>query len=254
MTPTRFNFLWNKRAKARTRLEGRLFVVKTEARSNAKGQSFTLERVICIDMQKALPLALLAIAVAYAAGAATLDRWLEQHSSQIAAWTNSPPAIQPQSAHANHTSPSVTALAESVEASTRKRIELVDNETAFFKNLDALQKVGANDEILSNLSLTRRRSPPWFLHRQTELAQLEVSINARQGDLLALRGAASAYLNGTIEHADIMTASAKRLIAEKRTDAALALLEEIIRKAPDYSPAKDLLKDNAPPTKNAASE
>jgi hypothetical protein len=251
MTPTRLNFLWTQRAKARARLEGQLFKIQTEAHSNTKSQSFTLERVIRIDMQKALPLALLCLALAYAGAAFALQYWLERHAYEPATEASQ---IQTTPVTANHASPSVDAVAESVESSARKRIELVENETAFFKNLDVLQKAGGDDEILSNLSLARRRSPSWFLRRQTELTQLEISITARQGDLLALRGAASAYLNGTNERAEILTTAAQHLLEEKRTEAAHALLEEIIRKAPDYGPSKYLLKNGTLPPKDTLPE
>ncbi len=264
MTPTRFNFLWNQRAKARIRLNGRLFVVKAEAHTDPQSQSMNFKRVICIDIQKALTLALICLMLAYAGAAAALHHWMQRHASETVTWTDcllapvrydtlraslhhfpqQPSQPKPSPTPPVTTLQSVTAMAENVESSTRKRIELVDHETAFFKNLANLQKAGGDDEILSNLSLARRRSPSWFLRRQTELTQLEIAITARQGDLLALRGAASAYLNGTTERAVTMTASAQHLLEEKRSDAAIALLEEIVRKAPDYSPAKALLKSS----------
>ena len=259
MTPTRFNFIWRRRAKTRTRLQGRLYVIQTGAQVHSGSQSIVIERTISIDMRKAFPLALFSLALLYAASAAALQSWLNDrltepasfrycllapvHYSEIdarlqaAREAKQPKAVAPSPQPRGQTD----ALADSVQTSSRNRLKLVDNETAFFKAIDAQLKDGHDTEVLSDLSLARRRAPAWFPARQTELAQLEITLNARQGDLLALRSAASSYLNGTPERAEIMTASAQRLLDEKSPDAARALAEEILRKNADHVPARELL-------------
>lgn len=259
MTPTRFNLIWRRRAKTRTRLNGRLYVIQTGAQVHSGSQSIVIERTISIDMRKGFPLALVGFALIYGCAAGALRHWLNHRLLEPVSWsycllapvrydeiTNRLQAAQeakrPKTVDASAQPRGYTdALADSVQTSTRNRLKLVDNETAFFKAVDAQLKAGHDDEVLSDLGLARRRAPDWLPARQTEVTQLEITLNARHGDLLALRSAASAYLNGTTERAEVMTASAQRLLDEKANDAARALVEEIRRKNPDHVPARELL-------------
>ncbi len=232
MTPTYFKFLWRPRSKTRTRLQGRLFTVQIGTHASADSQSLLIERTVVIDMRKAVPLAIVVIGLICWGAAAALHQWMAKRPSDTVDPINT--VRQPAS------------LADNVLTSTRSRLETIDNEAAFSERLAANMKAGNNDEIISDLNLARRRSPQWFTARQAELVQLEISLDVRNGDILAMRGAASDYLNGNEDRAKIIIALAQKLHDEQSADAAVALLEEVRRKNPYYPLLRDLLEKWAP--------
>ena len=62
-----------------------------------------------------------------------------------------------------------------------------------------------------------------------------------------MRGAASDYLNGNEDRATIIINVAQKLHGEKFSDAAIALIEEVRRKNPNYQLPNDLLEKWSPP-------
>ena len=259
MIPTRFKFLWRPRSKTRAMLRGRPFAIQMGTYVDSDSQSLIIERTVVVNMRKTVPLVIVTLGLVYLAGATVLQKWLQERSSTTVAWNDcllapirynklkaglrrTPAAVEPAIPVRR-----VTTVADNVITSNRNRIETVENEDVFFQRLAANTKAGNNDDILSDLNLARSRSPKWFPSRQAELTQLAISICLRNGDLLAMRGAASDYLNGNEDRATIIINVAQKLHGEKFSDAAIALIEEVRRKNPNYQLPNDLLEKWSPP-------
>ena len=70
--------------------------------------------------------------------------------------------------------------------------------------------------------------------------------NGRSGDLLALRLVANEYINGSRDHAARSIVLARDLYENNCKEAALLLTNELLRKIPNYPPAKRLIAEWIP--------
>ncbi len=117
----------------------------------------------------------------------------------------------------------------------------------FFKRLvefDQKKDFGAGLRQILDLRLAK---PSWFRGREDDIQYEEIRFNGRIGDMLAFRMVVNEYFNGSRDRAAHGIVLARDLYANNCKEAARLLLKEVLRKTPDYPPAKRLLSAWEPP-------
>ncbi len=128
----------------------------------------------------------------------------------------------------------------------------VPAEDVFFRRLD--QAVKANDfqGALKQIFVIRDARPEWFSAREADIEIEEIRINGRVGDLPAQHVATRFYLTGDAKRSLKVADVARELYAAGCKEAATLLARDLLKKIPDYPPAKRMLAEWEPrpaPTK-----
>ncbi len=120
-----------------------------------------------------------------------------------------------------------------------------NNEKEFFKQLDDLLQERAWDRAQALVRAQRNLRPTadWFEARDAEVRLADVRIGQGQGDVPAMLAAARIYLAGNTERARRMTDVAQEFFKGGDRSGALALIELVVRSAPDFAPAQKLVQE-----------
>jgi hypothetical protein len=166
---------------------------------------------------------------------ATLETWRKELDRELAAAQVVEQAAKPVVSSKAATAPSAPA------GTVPAREEI--SETIFFKRLAEAEKAGNFEGELRQILELRLARPDWLAARQEEILGEEIRLNGRVGDLPALHLAASLYLNGDKNRAMRVVRLARELHAAGCKEAAMLLAQELLRKIPNYPPAKRLLAE-----------
>ena len=120
------------------------------------------------------------------------------------------------------------------------------SEAMFFKRLADFDKNKNFQAALRQILDLRLAKPSWFGKREDDIQYEEMRFNGRSGDLLALRLVANEYINGSRDHAARSIVLARDLYENNCKEAALLLTNELLRKIPNYPPAKRLIAEWIP--------
>ncbi|HTJ78790.1 MAG TPA: hypothetical protein VL357_07310 [Rariglobus sp.] len=116
-------------------------------------------------------------------------------------------------------------------------------EDIFFSRLAELKKTGDFSAALKQIQDLRQAQPDWLSMREDEIETEEIRLNGRLGDMAALHLAAGFYLNGDAKHSLKAAALARELYEAGCKEEAILLAKDILRKIPDYPPAKRMLAE-----------
>ncbi len=119
---------------------------------------------------------------------------------------------------------------------------VIASETRFMQALTAA--TADNPAMaLSHLRAARAANPAWLAARDAELRRAEIQLDARMGENAAMISAARLYLNGDRARSQAALDLAQTLHDSGRPEAAVLLVQEVLRKAPSFAPANRLLAD-----------
>ncbi len=116
--------------------------------------------------------------------------------------------------------------------------ETLATSPAFFAALSAYREAGNTAAGLALIRDVRRESPVWLAAEQQAVSRAEIGLLARGDDLVALQGAARVYLNGDLARSQIITALATDLHQDGLPEKSLLLLNEVLRRTPNYERAR----------------
>jgi len=166
---------------------------------------------------------------------ATLETWRKELDRELAAAQAVEQAAKPVVASRAATAPAAPAG----PAPAREVI----SETVFFKQLAESEKAKDFEGELRQILDLRLARPDWLEARQEEILGEEIRLNGRVGDLAALHLAASLYLNGDKNRSLRAVGLARELHAAGCKETGMLLAQELLRKIPNYPPAKRLLAE-----------
>ncbi len=109
-------------------------------------------------------------------------------------------------------------------------------EAEFFQRIDTQVAAGEWSAILRGVREIRVAKPDWLADREGDLLDLQIRASARTGDAVEMVGTVRQFLNGSRQRADRVLALASELRPEDSANAD-RLLQEVLRRTPDYPPA-----------------
>jgi hypothetical protein len=135
----------------------------------------------------------------------------------------------------------------------------------FYRQFDQLVTSGDLSAANRLIRETRQARPDWLSAETGELAFRELKLATAEDDLPRIQFQARTYLNGDNDRTRNTTTLAQSLYGIGRKPAAILLVKEVLRRTPDYAPAKRLLDvwepkpkpkpaDPAPPAASPAAE
>lgn len=139
--------------------------------------------------------------------------------------------------------PAVSETASS-QVPPASRAALVESDV--FARIAGLVEADDLQGALQQVREVRRRRPEWLEKRNADLLAEEIRVNGRMGDLLATRAAARFYLNGDRARSARVVEIARDLHERSREEEAVMLLNELLARSPNYTPAKQLLGEWVP--------
>jgi hypothetical protein len=118
-------------------------------------------------------------------------------------------------------------------------------EQEFFEELDGLLRAGKWEEAERKVRAQRNRRPrlPWFEARDGDLRLVDVRINQGRGDRAAMLASAGVYLNGDADRSRRMMIVAGMIAEAGDRASAVALLESVLNKTPEFPGARRLLRE-----------
>ncbi len=141
-------------------------------------------------------------------------------------------------------SPAVTvADASAVELPAAREVPPAD---VFFSRLADAVKANDFEGALKQILATRNARPEWLVKREADIEIEEIRINGRVGDLPAQHVATRFYLNGDAKRSLKAAELARELYAAGCKEPAILLARDLLRKTPDYPPAKRMLAEWEP--------
>ena len=118
-------------------------------------------------------------------------------------------------------------------------------EQDFFEELDGLLRAGKWEEAERKVRAQRNRRSrlPWFEARDGDLRLVDVRINQGRGDRAAMLASAGVYLNGDADRSRRMMIVAGMIAEAGDRASAVALLESVLNKTPEFPGARRLLRE-----------
>jgi hypothetical protein len=141
-------------------------------------------------------------------------------------------------------SPAVTVAAAPAVAIPPARE--VSAEDVFFRHLTEAVKVNDFEGALKQILVIRDARPEWLTEREADIEFEEIRINGRVGDLPAQHVATRFYLTGDAKRSLKAADLARELYAAGCKEAAILLARDLLKKTPDYPPAKRMLAEWQP--------
>ncbi len=119
-------------------------------------------------------------------------------------------------------------------------VEPVPAEEEFFRQVETLTTAGRWEEAADLVRKVRAFKPAWVTRREAAVLDWDLRIALKQDDVPELLSAARLYLNGSRVRADRVLALATETRRNGATEHATLLLNEVLRRLPDYAPAQEL--------------
>lgn len=116
-------------------------------------------------------------------------------------------------------------------------------ERVVFEELDRLIGEGQWHEAATQARAVLLSKPAWLPKRESELLRIEMRGHLESGAVAEMIGAARMLMDGSNARAQQVVDFAAEASARGQKDAAATLLREVLRKSPDYPPAKRALKE-----------
>ncbi|MFA6286947.1 MAG: hypothetical protein WC661_06125 [Opitutaceae bacterium] len=166
----------------------------------------------------------------------TLKTWRDELDKELAVVVAPPPEV---------VLPKVVVPAAPVSVEPAPVREAV-REGAFFERLAAAEKKGDFAGALAQIQEMRASRPGWLIAREEAVEIEEIRLNGRAGNLPALHLAASLYINGDGKRSLKAAGLARELYEAGCKEAAIMLAKDLLRKVPNYPPAKRMLAEWEP--------
>ncbi|QYM77480.1 hypothetical protein K0B96_09055 [Horticoccus luteus] len=116
-------------------------------------------------------------------------------------------------------------------------------ERVVFEDLDRLIGEGKWSEAAEQARAVLLSKPAWLPKRESELLRIEMRGHFENGATAEMIGAARMLMDGSNARAQQVVDFAAEVSARGQKDTAATLLGEVLRKTPDYPPAKRALKE-----------
>ena len=116
----------------------------------------------------------------------------------------------------------------------------VPEEAVFFKQLDELAGAGRWDDAGALVQKVRAFRPDWAVRREAAVLDWAMRIAIKTDDAPELIGAARLFLTGSTQRADRMLKLAEEVRRGGDKPHADTLVAEVLRRMPDYAPAREL--------------
>jgi tetratricopeptide (TPR) repeat protein len=128
----------------------------------------------------------------------------------------------------------------------------VNDEAVFWNRLEDATLAAAWSDAAKLIHSARqaRPAPAWLSRRDAELRAVHVEVAAHLRDRLAMTSSARLYLNGDPVRSQEMVDLARRVAASVDKELGVALNREVLRRVPDFEPAKVLQLELQPPQKD----
>jgi hypothetical protein len=110
-------------------------------------------------------------------------------------------------------------------------------ETEFFGAVEAYLKEGRLDEALAAVRDVRRLRPAWLNARQVDVLRVELEVQERRRDPLALQSIVRQLLDGSNARGLEVMKLVERLDADGRRADARQIVAEVLRRQPGFPPA-----------------
>lgn len=200
---------------------------------------FKIHRLIITQLRAAGRPATARALISFAEGdypeTGVLKTWRDELDKERAV----PAVVPPQDV----VSPAMTpAGVSAVELSSRE----VPAADVFFRRLNGAVKANDFEGALKQILVIREVRPEWLVTHEAAIEIEEIRINGRVGDLPAQHVATRFYLNGDAKRSLKAAELARELYAAGCKEAAILLAKDLLRKTPDYPPAKRILAEWEP--------
>ncbi|AHF92725.1 hypothetical protein OpiT1DRAFT_05123 [Opitutaceae bacterium TAV1] len=125
--------------------------------------------------------------------------------------------------------------------SSRPGTAIAASASEFYRQFDQLVTSGDLSAANRLIRETRQARPDWLSAETNELAFRELKLVTSEDDLLRIQLQARTYLNGDRNRTQNATTLAQSLYGTDRKPGAILLIKEVLRRTPDYAPARRLL-------------
>lgn len=138
---------------------------------------------------------------------------------------------------------SIAAQAPAKPAVTKEPNPEPEVESAFFAKLAAHEEAERWTEAAQALRTVRVQKPAWLSRREADVLEAQIRVSLRTGETLEMLGAAKLYLDGQRDRATHTLELARRFADEGHKREGELLVQEVLRKHPQFPPALRLQKE-----------
>lgn len=183
-------------------------------------------------------------AIATAQGIFPASRWVRQQKELVAAQAPAPAPATPRAADR----PAVTLVGATLPRATPTDVlvPLAEvTEEVYFEQLDTLVRERQWDGVdrLIREARTRRPPPDWITRRDGDIRLAEIRLSQARGELPAMRAAAMLYLTSDVPRARKAVEVAQEFFSVGDQPAAVALIQVVLQRTPEFAQAKRLLAE-----------